>query len=93
MMKFLRDALSDGQTLSPSTKRIVLLMAAIALSLATILLAIAACRGSDVSASLWPVTSALSLIATGSYVGGKAAEGKIVLQKSGGGNVDSAPAE
>lgn len=74
MIEFLSNALRDGKTGNASTKRIVLLMAAVALSLATVILAIAACRGGDVSAALWAVTTPLATIATGSYVGGKIAE-------------------
>lgn len=74
MIKFLAAALSDGTTGTASTKRLVLFLAGFAMSVATVVLAVAAARGHDVSAALWAVTTPLAGIATGSYVGGKFAE-------------------
>lgn len=74
MIGFLAKALSDSKTGTASTKRIVLFLAGLALAIATIILALAAYHGRDVVGELWAVASTLSVVATGSYVGGKALE-------------------
>lgn len=57
----------------PSSKRFVLVIAGIALSLSTIILSVAAVYGIPVSAELWAVTSTLAAMAGVSYVGKKEA--------------------
>lgn len=57
-----------------SIKRIVLFMAAGSLSVSTIILSIAACTGTEVSAALLAVTGPLAGMAGYGYVGGKKVE-------------------
>lgn len=74
-MPWLRDAINapDGQA---SSKRIGLLLATSALSLAVLLLAVAALLGRDVAAALAAVAVPLSGLNGYSYVGGISAERK-----------------
>ena len=73
-MSWLRDAILDGKTGSTSSKRIVLIMAAAAMSLAVVVLAFAAWFGHDVALSLGAVSTPLAGLGGYSYVNGKIAE-------------------
>lgn len=57
-----------------SAKRLVFIAGGFSLSVATIILSIAACAGAEVSAALLAVTGPLAGMAGYGYVGGKKAE-------------------
>ncbi len=73
-MSIFSDAIRDGKTGSTSTKRIVLLMAGGAMSLAVVVLAFAAWFGHDVALSLGAVSAPLAGMSGYGYVNGKQAE-------------------
>ena len=75
-LRLVTQALEDGRTGRGSSKRLVSLIATVAMSLAVVILAVAACYGNDVSVAITGVSAALSGLAGYSYVNGKAAEGK-----------------
>lgn len=68
---FFEESRSPGHA---SAKRLVFVVGGFSLSLATVILAIAACAGAEVSASLLAVTGPLAGMAGYGYVGGKKAE-------------------
>ena len=71
LASFFEDAVTPGHA---SAKRLVFVVGGFSLSVATIILAIAACAGAEVSASLLAVTGPLAGMAGYGYVGGKKAE-------------------
>lgn len=73
-MNFLAGFFVDGQSRNPSSKRLIFIVAGLCLSAASVILACAAAMGFEVEGSLWAVTTPLAAMATGGYVGGKAAE-------------------
>lgn len=76
-MTWLREAINDGRTGKASSKRIIALLGASALSFATVILAFAAMYGEQsVADALWAVSTPLALLGGVNYVGGKLAEGK-----------------
>ena len=74
MVTFLKEVISDSRTGKGSSKRFVFMLAGFALSLSTIILAIAACLGQDVGIAIGAVASSLAAFAGYGYVGGKKAE-------------------
>lgn len=71
-MNFIKDMLSFNQVPgSPSSKRFVLVIAGVALSISVIILSVAAAYGVPVAGELWAVTSTLAALAGVSYVGKK----------------------
>ena len=75
MITWLREAISDGRTQKASAKRIALLMAALAMSAAVVILALAALLvGRDVAAALGAIAVPLAGLAGYGYVNGKSAE-------------------
>ena len=75
-MTWLREAISDGKTRQASSKRVVMLLAGVAMSIAVIVLAVAAVFGHPVAGELGAVSVPLAGMAGYSYVGGKQAEGR-----------------
>lgn len=75
-MKWLREAVSDSQTGLVTTKRIVMLVAAVSMSTAIIILALAAYVGRDVALALGAIAGPLAGMAGYGYVNGKVAESK-----------------
>ena len=73
-MNWLRESISDGKTGQASSKRIAMLSGAISMSVAVIVLSVAAWFGYDVAAALWAVTVPLAGLGGYSYVNGKIAE-------------------
>lgn len=73
LASFFEDSNSPGHA---SAKRLVFVVGGFSLSVATVILAIAACAGAEVSASLLAVTGPLAGMAGYGYVGGKKAETK-----------------
>ena len=73
-MNWLREYISDGKTGQASSKRIAMLSGAISMSIAVIVLSVAAWFGYDVAAALWAVTVPLAGLGGYSYVNGKIAE-------------------
>ncbi len=73
-MNWLREAINDSATGKASSKRIAMLAGAAAMSLAVIVLSVAAWFGYDVAAALWAVTVPLAGLGGYSYVNGKIAE-------------------
>lgn len=77
-MKLLRDVISDGQTGKPSSKRFVMVLAAVVLAGVAFIAARAVWYGMAVDPVagqlLGVVAGALAGVAGGSYVGGKAVE-------------------
>lgn len=73
-MNWLRESISDGKTGQASSKRIAMLSGAISMSVAVIVLSVAAWFGYDVAAALWAVTAPLAGLGGYSYVNGKIAE-------------------
>ena len=71
---WLREAINDSKTGQASSKRIIALLGALALAFATVILAIAAVFGQDVSGSLLSVSGPLAGLGGVNYVGGKLAE-------------------
>lgn len=74
MNSFLTGFFTDGKSQNPSSKRLIFIVAGLCLSAASVILAIAAASGNNVEGALWAVTTPLAAMATGGYVGGKAAE-------------------
>ncbi len=70
----MREFFEDNATGRLSSKRLVLIMAGSALSISTVMLAVAAMLGHGEEGALWAVTTPLAALAGGGYVGGKAAE-------------------
>ena len=73
-MNWLRETISDSKTGTASSKRVVMLMAGAAMSIAVIILALGAWFGYEVAAALGAVCVPLSGMAGYGYVRGKAAE-------------------
>jgi len=74
-MKWIRSFFEDSNVPGhASAKRLVFIMGGISLSVATIILSIAACAGVDVDAALLTVTTPLAGLAGYGYVNGKKAE-------------------
>ena len=73
-MNWLREAINDSKTGQASSKRIAMLSGAISMSIAVIVLSVAAWFGYDVAAALWAVTVPLAGLGGYSYVNGKIAE-------------------
>ena len=73
-MNWLREAINDGKNGTASSKRIAMLAGAISMSIAVIVLSVAAWFGYDVAAALWAVTVPLAGLGGYSYVNGKIAE-------------------
>ena len=76
-MNWLLESISDGKTGTASSKRIAMLSGAISMSIAVIVLSVAAWFGYDVAAALWAVTVPLAGLGGYSYVNGKVAENKL----------------
>ena len=73
-MNWLRETISDSRSGTASSKRVVMLMAGSAMSLAVVVLAVAACFGREVAAALGAVCVPLAGMSGYGYVRGKAAE-------------------
>lgn len=73
-MNWLREAINDSATGKASSKRIAMLAGAVSMSLAVVVLSVAAWFGYDVADALWAVTVPLAGLGGASYVGGKAVE-------------------
>lgn len=73
-MSWLREAINDGKTGQASSKRVVMLLAGVAMSIAVIVLSVAAVFGHPVAGELGAVSVPLAGMAGYSYVGGKQAE-------------------
>jgi hypothetical protein len=73
---WLRQAVADGQSNKVSTKRIIMLVAGISMSVSTLGLVVAVFFGWDVSGPLVAFGTSLSALAGAGYVGGKAMENK-----------------
>ena len=73
-MNWLRETISDSKTGTASSKRVVMLMAGAAMSIAVIILALGAWFGYEVAAALGAVCAPLAGMSGYSYVRGKAAE-------------------
>lgn len=73
-MNWLREAINDSKTGKASSKRVVMLMAGLAMSCAVVILSAAALFGYEVAAALAAVCAPLAGMAGYSYVRGKVAE-------------------
>lgn len=73
-MRWLAESLKDGRSGLYSVKRLVTLVAALALSAALIILAGAAYRGREVDMAIGLVAGALAGLGGYAYVGGKSVE-------------------
>lgn len=73
-MNWLREAINDNKTGYASSKRIAMLAGAVSMSIAVVVLSVAAWFGYDVAAALWAVTVPLAGLGGYSYVNGKIAE-------------------
>lgn len=73
-MSFLREAMSDGTKGNASAKRVAIVSGSLSLSVAVVILAIAAAIGRDTANALWATCSCLAALSGASYVGGKAVE-------------------
>ena len=73
-MAWLREAINDSRTQKASSKRVVMLLAGAAMSLAVVILAYAALFGYEVAAALGAVCVPLAGMSGYSYVRGKVAE-------------------
>jgi hypothetical protein len=73
-MNWLREAIGDGASGRASSKRVAMLCAVFALSVAVVVLSVAAFNGRDVALALGTVTVPLAGLGGYSYVGGKIAE-------------------
>ena len=73
-MNWMREAINDSKTGTASSKRIAMLSGALSMSVAVIVLSVAAWFGYDVAAALWAVTVPLAGLGGYSYVNGKIAE-------------------
>lgn len=70
-MGLFRDIITQKSVSGASSKRFVLVVAGISLSLAVLILSGAALYGIDVASELWAVTTTLAALAGVSYVGKK----------------------
>lgn len=75
-MKWLAESLQDSRSGRYSTKRLVTLIAALALAAALIILAGAGYRGREVDAAIGLVSTALAGLGGYAYVGGKSVEAR-----------------
>lgn len=75
-MIWLRESISDGGSGKGSAKRLSLLVASLAMSASTVILAVAALFGYDVSLALAAVCTPLAGMSGYGYVGGKSVEAK-----------------
>ena len=75
-MSWLRETTSDSRTGTASSKRVVMIMAAAAMSVAVIILALGAWFGYEVAAALGAVCVPLAGMSGVAYVGGKRVEGE-----------------
>lgn len=75
-MKWLHEALSDSQTQRVSSKRVSMLLATLSMSVAEVILAVAALYGRNVDMALAAVSVPLAGLGGYSYVNGKANEMK-----------------
>lgn len=75
-MKWLLEAASDDITHRVSSKRVCMLLAGLAMSVAIVVLAMAALAGHPVAGELAAVSMPLAGMCGYSYVNGKAAESK-----------------
>ena len=73
-MNWLREAINDSATGKASSKRIAMLSGAAAMSIAVVVLSVAAWFGYDVATAMWAVTVPLAGLGGYSYVNGKIAE-------------------
>lgn len=73
-MRWLREAINDNRTGQASSKRVVMLMAGLAMSCAVIILSVAALFGYEVAMALGAVCVPLAGMSGYSYVRGKAVE-------------------
>ena len=73
-MNWLRETISDSKTGTASSKRVVMVMAGAAMSIAVIILALGAWFGYEVAAALGAVCVPLAGMSGYGYVRGKAAE-------------------
>jgi len=73
-MNWLREAINDSKTKQASSKRVVMLMAGFAMSVAVVILSVAAMFGADVAGALTAVSIPLAGLSGYSYVNGKIAE-------------------
>lgn len=71
---WIREAINDDKTNKASSKRVVVLMAGLAMSVAVVILSVAALFGFEVAAELGAVCVPLAGMAGYSYVRGKVAE-------------------
>ena len=76
-MRWIRETINDSRTGKASSKRVVMLMAGVAMSVAVVLLAVAAMYGREVAAALGAVCVPLAGMAGYNYVQGKNVESKI----------------
>lgn len=70
-MGFLREVVTRDSPTGASSKRLVLVVSGMSLSLCTIILSIGACMGIDVVTALWAVTTPLAALSGVAYVGKK----------------------
>ena len=73
-MSIFSDAIRDGKTGSTSTKRIVILIGALAMSATVLMLGVAALLGHDVGVALTGVCAPLAGVGGYGYVNGKQVE-------------------
>lgn len=73
-MKWLREAINDSRTEKASSKRIVMLLAGLAMSISVIVLSVAALLGHPVSGEMAAVCVPLAGLGGYAYVNGKMAE-------------------
>lgn len=83
-MGFLKDIITRHSESRASSKRLVLVVSGLSLSICTIILSVAAFMGLDVSAVMWAVTTPLSALAGVSYVAKKEETDTQPDQKKGG---------
>lgn len=77
-MNWVHEALSDSQSQRVSAKRVAMLMATLSMSVAEVILAVAALYGRNVDVALAAVSVPLAGLGGYSYVNGKANEMKAV---------------
>ena len=80
MSQFLKQAMSDNRTGLASVKRVGILVATIAMSVALLILAASTLLGHDTAMAITGVAASLSALAGGSYVGGIHADAKRELK-------------
>ena len=73
-MSWLRETITDSRTGKASSKRVVMLLAGVAMSAAVVILAVGAMFGHEVSAAMGAVCVPLAGMSGYSYVRGKVAE-------------------